>query len=173
MPKFTLLIVLLFSIMLSCKTDTKPEPQKLTTPKVVNQVPATKPGYPKMPNDLLLKMWDEGQMIDFVFHDLPFSMNQNEQASIRTNLTYIADKAVDRIPTKCKPISRQFYQVNGEIIYEADVYFGEGCEFYVFWVDGKPKYSNYMAETGIAFFKNMIQKAMQTRQKIGQGQQPQ
>jgi len=117
----------------------------------------------------MVKMWEEGQMIDYLFHELPFSMNQNEIASIRTNMTYISERALDKIPNNCKPIARQFYQVNGEIIFEGDVYFSEGCKFYVFHVDGKPKYGNYMSDSGIQFFTNMITQALQARQKMGQG----
>lgn len=176
MSKLTFILVLLISLLLSCKSDPKSAPQLKATPaaNAATKTPvATKPGYPKIPNELLLTMWNEGQMIDYIFHDLPFSMNQDEQASIRTNLTYIADKAVDQMPTSCKSIARQFYQSNGEIIFEAEVYFSDGCQMYVFWQDGKPKYSNYMSEAGVTFFKNMITQAMQTRQKIGQSRQQQ
>ena len=168
MLKYIASFVILFSLV-SCNNDkpapkAKPQPIQKAAPAV-----ASKPGYPRIPNELLLKMWNEGQMIDYLFHDLPFSMNQNEIASIRTNMTYISEKPLDKIPTKCKPIARQFYQVGGEIVFEGDIYFSEGCQFYVFLVDGKPMYGNYMSEAGIQFFNNMIAQAMQARQNMGQG----
>jgi len=154
-------------LLFSCGGDiaskqAAPVPSKTATATIQGQ-----PLLPRIPNDLRLKMWNEGEIIDYIFHDLPFSMNQNEQASIRTNITYIGDKPVTVLPKGCKPMARQFYQANGVIVYEADVYFDDNCQFYVFYVDGQAKYANQMDETGKQFFTNMITQAMQARQKIG------
>ena len=167
MLKYIFFLAIIFSVT-ACKNDSPKSTTKPTQQPSVAAV-ASKPGYPRIPNELMLKMWEEGQMIDYVFHDLPFSMNQNELASIRTNMTYISEKALDKIPNNCKPIARQFYQVNGEIVFEGDIYFTEGCRFYVFFVDGKAQYGNYMSDAGIQFFNNMIAQAMNARQNVGQG----
>ena len=167
MLKYISFIIFIFSLA-ACNNDKAASAAKVDLAPKAAPV-SSKPGYPRIPNELMLKMWEEGQMIDYLFHDLPFSMNQNELASIRTNMTYISEKALDKIPNNCKPIARQFYQVNGEIVFEADVYFTEGCRFYVFFVEGKAKYGNYMSDSGVQFFNNMISQAMKARQNVGQG----
>ena len=118
---------------------------------------------PIIPNEKLLDLWHNCQMIDYLFHDLPFSMSQDESASIQTNLTYIGPEPVTEIPANCKIMARQFYQVGGDITIEADIYFSEGCHFYIFYEKSKPIYANQMNETGIKFFNTMINQAMQAR----------
>jgi len=95
-------------------------------------------------------------------------MNQSEQASIRTNLTYIGQQVQPNIPAGCKPMARQDYQINGEFVAEADIYFDDQCQFYVFNIDGK-KYANVMSQEGKTFFTTMISKAMNARQQMGNG----
>ncbi len=116
-----------------------------------------------------MKVWNEGEMIDYLFHDLPFSMSQDEQISIQTNLTYLDQGLVYSIPKGCKPMARQFYQVGGEIILEGDIYHGNGCHFYVFHQNGKPVYANQMNDKGKTFFNNIVKQAMQARQNGGAG----
>ena len=147
------------------KTGQTSSPGTDTTQAAKNSTTPTKAGYPSLTQEALMNIWDNGEMIDYIFHDLPFSMNQTELNSIRTNLTYIDPRPVSEIPTKCKPFARQFYQVGGDIVLESDIYFSEGCQFYVFWEDGKAKYANYMAESGVTFFNQMVKQAMQARQQ--------
>jgi len=133
-----------------------------------NKTAASGPTFEKLPDVILRKMWNEAEMLDYIFHDLPFSMSQNEKPSIQANMTYIDKYAQPTIPQGCKPAARQFYQVAGNIELEADIYFSEGCYFYVFIVDGKPKYANKMAQDGINFFNTMISKALNAQKNINQ-----
>jgi hypothetical protein len=92
-------------------------------------------------------------------------MNQTEQASIRTNLTYFSSDPQAHIPTECKPMGRQFFGIQGNIVLEADIYYSDNCAFYVFFIDGKARYANKMSESGQAFFSNMIKQGLQARNK--------
>jgi len=163
-------IITLIASLFSCKPDSASSVKQAPaqSSKKSNVAATTKPGYPSLTQEALMNVWDNGEMIDYIFHNLPFSMNQTELQSIRTNLTYIDPKPVSEIPSHCKPFARQFYQVGGDIVLESDVYFSEGCQFYVFWEDGKAKYANYMADSGILFFNKMVEQAMQARQNAGQ-----
>jgi len=134
---------------------------------IPSQDVASTPTFEKLPESILRKMWDEAEMLDYIFHDLPFSMSQNEKPSIQANMTYIDKYAQPNIPIGCKPAARQFYQINGKIELEADIYFSKGCYFYVFLIDGKPKYANKMAQDGINFFNTMISKALNAQKGIG------
>jgi hypothetical protein len=168
--KHITILILVALLTIACnqepkKSATAPAASSTTAAASQSQTPL----LPKLPNTYLQQMWDNGQMIDYLFHDLPFSMNQNEPASIKTNLTYIDEAPVMQVPEGCKPMARQFYQVGGDIIFEADVYFSEQCTFYVFFVDGKPKYANQMAESGRQFFTSMIRQAMKASGNLNQG----
>lgn len=169
MKKNLFIYLVLILVAAACKTDTKKQPTATSTPSPQTKTSTQTPLYPKLPNKYLQVMWEQGQMIDYLFHELPFSMNQNESESIKTNLTYIDEAPVMAIPTGCKPIARQFYQVGGDIIFEADVYFDEQCQFYVFFVDNKPMYANQMSKSGQQFFTSMIRQAMQARGNMQNG----
>lgn len=163
-----LLFCFLSVILLSCNNEKQKTQQPQATVQQEIQQAGSGKGFPSLPQEVLMNIWDNGEMIDYIFHNLPFSMNQTELNSIRTNLTYIDPKPVSDMPVNCKPFARQFYQVGGDIILEADIYFSNGCKFYVFVEDGKEKYANYMAESGENFFNQMVQQAMQARQNAGQ-----
>lgn len=159
MNKISVLICIFCLGLLSCKNEkgnveVKPEQAAVQE-------------FEKLPSEILNKMWNEAEMLDYIFHDLPFSMSQDERQSIQANMTYIDKYAQPYIPQGCKPAARQFYQVKGDIVLEADVYFSEGCYFYVFIVDGKPMYANKMAQEGINFFRTMISKALNATKGIG------
>ena len=123
--------------------------------------------FEKLPKEMVQKLWEQADLLDFIFHDLPFSMNQSEKPSIQANISYISQVPLLSIPEGCKAIARQFYGIQGEIVLEADVYFSEGCYFYVFIVDGQPKYANQMNENGKGFFKNIIAQALNTTSNMG------
>lgn len=139
-------------LMVSCKEDKPAEPQAV---------------YPVLPSELGQKLFVETDYLDFIFHNFPFSMSQSEKPSIQANISYIGSEPVYDIPATCKPIARQFYQIQGEIVIEADVYYGEGCYFYVFYQDGQAKYANMMSQNGIGFFGNILDQAIKTSKNIG------
>ncbi len=157
--KFLIFSLTLLISLACCKGDkaasTTTEPVK-NTPAVV-----TGPQYQQLPNDIMLDLWNNGTLIDYIFHDLPFSMNQSEQASIRTNLTYFSSEAQPNIPAGCKSIGRQMFSIDGNIVLESDIYFSDNCAFFVFIMDGETKYANKMSEAGQQFYTTMIQKGLE------------
>jgi len=160
----SLLILCTFCLLTSCKSDTPDD----KTPAAATPAPAADlgPAFESIPQPMVMDLWNKGNLIDYIFHNLPFSMNQSEQASIRTNLTYFTPMAQQYITPGCKPMGRQFFSIEGEIVLEADIYYTETCAFYVFFVDGKAKYANQMSDAGKQFFNTMIQKGLEAR---GQG----
>ena len=126
--------------------------------KTVEQVQT--PQFTSIPQELALKIYNEADLLDFIFHNLPFSMSQDQKNSIQANVSYISPEAQPYIPEGCKPIARQFYGSEGDIFLEADVYYSEGCQFYVFIQDGKTVHANKMTPAGAQFFNSMIAQAM-------------
>jgi len=156
--------IFLFSIaiiisLVCCKNDNAATPQA-TKPAPTEEVNAG-PQFQQLPNDILLELWNNGTLIDYIFHELPFSMNQSEQASIRTNLTYFSSEAQANIPTECKPLGRQMFSIDGNIVLESDIYYSDNCAFFVFIMDGETKYANKMSDAGKQFYATMIQKGLE------------
>ena len=159
---FCSLIALLMIFVSSCTNgDTKTTTNATAERVAPVQAEASGPQIPSVPQELMLKLYDECTYLDYIFHDLPFSMSQDETSSIRANLNYISTTPLGSIPSGCKPIGRQFFHIGGDIVAEANVYFSKECKFYVF-VDGEtPLYANVMSQEGENFFMTMIKQAFQ------------
>lgn len=114
-----------------------------------------------IPKSTIMGLWNNCTYIDYIFHDLPFSMSQDEKESIQANLNYISSEVQAYIPNNCKPIARQMFHVGGDIVLEADVYLSDVCQFYVFVEDEKPAYANKMSPSALQFFSTMFSKAGQ------------
>jgi len=118
-----------------------------------------------IPRETILNLWNKCTYIDYIFHDLPFSMSQDESESIQANLNYISAEPQAYIPNNCKPIARQMFHVGGDIVLEADVYLSNVCQFYVFVENEKPVYANKMSPSALQFFSTMFNKVDQQKQK--------
>ncbi len=168
MVKYSFLFLSLL-LLIACGGETKKASDQKTPAATNKSAGAKAVGYKPIPQDLLMNIWNNGEMVDYIFHEPSFSMNQNEQNSIRANLTYVQSQGVESIPSGCKPRARQFYQAGGDIVLEADIYLDKNCQFYIFFVDGKPSYGNQMTPEGAEFFGNMIKQAIMTRDGIQNG----
>ena len=167
MNRILYLSLFIFALSLfACKAEEKKSTEALAETQQVSNQEAV---YPMLPVELHNKLYNEVDFLDFIFHTLPFSMNQAEKESVQANIAYIGRSPVMGIPAHCKPIAREFFQIQGEIVIEADIYFTDPCYFYVFVVDGKPSYANMMSETGRSFFQNTINQALAASKQI-QGQ---
>ncbi len=153
-------------------TNNQTTPQKAPETTVItesaNEKMQNSTPLESIPQATVMKMWEECTYIDYIFHHLPFSMSQDEQSSIRANLGYISTEPQAFLPAKCKPMARQFFQVNGEIVLEADVYLSKPCKFYVFVENEKPVYANKMTPAGEQFFQNMFAQTRPAKNPYGQ-----
>lgn len=171
----TIIMLVILSVMavLSCKQEKKADPSAQATPAATqpstapNPAQATGPEVPGVPEEVMIKLLNECTFVDYIFHDLPFSLSQNEDPSIDQNILYMDIKRpVGKLPTNCKATARKFFQIKGEIVYDVDVYLGQGCNYYVF-VDkkNKPIYANYLTPDGVKFYYNIINQAVGSMQK--------
>lgn len=131
----------------SCKSESKPQPTK----------EAEKPALSGLPVEMINRMVAEVDYIDYIWHDLPFSLSQEDKAGINTNISFISDESVSVLNPDCKPIGRKIYNIKGETFATADVYFSPGCYYYVFLDGEKPIYANKITAQGIQFYTQIIQ----------------
>ena len=155
--------VLLTIMISSCTPSGKKEAK--TPVKKENNL-----GLPALPQSEMTRMFNSVTYIDYIFYDLPFSISQDNQASIQANLQLISSKQLLYLDPSCKPIGREFIQIDGDIIYEADLYFSEGCYGYVFIKDKEPIYANQISEGGMNFYSNIIKQASGVQNKMQNGQ---
>jgi len=120
-----------------------------------------------IPTETMKDLFENCTLIDYIFHDLPFSMSQDEKQSIQANLGYVATEPVAFIPADQKPIARMFYQKAGDIVLEADLYFSDNSHFFVFVENEKPKYANRMTQQGVDFLQKMFDQAKGANKQAG------
>jgi hypothetical protein len=141
------LLVLAFVILLvSCKSTTDGK----------NEKPATNdPILPIMPIQQQSYLFENVEMIDYIFNDLPFSLSQTEKPSIQAKIAGISQEPVTE--GNCKAMARVFFQVRGEIVSEADLFFSPpDCQHYIFYEDGKAIYANKMGPSNIQFYSQFL-----------------
>ena len=157
--KIRLQILSLFSLLLFIACE---KPVEQTASESTNQEVQTAT-LPSPPLVTLEYLWENCDYVDYVFYELPFSMSLQEPAAIKNAISHFAS---DPAPMKpgCKPIGRLFFQVKGENIIETDMYFSEGCTYFVFIEDQKPKYSAYMTPEAVQFMNNNLAQVNQMRQ---------
>lgn len=152
--------ILLIFTAISCKSGQENQlNNKHNAPAVAEET--NTPEIPGVPEEVLIKLFNECDYVDYIFHKLPFSLSQNEDPSIKQSISFIDfERPLKRIPKGCKPDARKFFHIKGQIVYDVDVYLLNGCHFYVF-VDqkGKPIYANYMTETGVNYYNGIINQA--------------
>lgn len=150
-----IIYILLIITIFGCK------PEK----KVESKVSAL---LPTIPIEDLKYLYDHCDAVDYIFRELPFSVSQNNQSSIRVNLTYIDTVAVTTDYSGCYHLGREFFQVNGEVIKEAELYFGDDC-MYMIWMEGnKAVYGNKLSMAGQQFYGNLIAQAQKLQKNAQQ-----
>lgn len=165
----SIIFILAVFIITSCNTDRK----KATTSEASQSQQAkqeSKYSLSSLPQAEMLRLFQEATYIDYIFYDLPFSISQDNQPSIHANLKLISAEPLDYLPVNCKPIGREFFQISGDIAYEAELYFSDGCYGYVFLKDEKPLYGNKISEEGMKFYTNIINQSKKMSSQAVNGQ---
>lgn len=119
--------------------------------------------YPSIPAEKVKMLWDNCDYVDFVFYYLNFSMSQKVQNSIRQTIAHISTE-VPLIDPNCQPIGRLFFQSQGKNISEADIFYSNGCAYFVFYEDGKYAYANKMHPNGTKFYDNIFKQVQAQKQ---------
>lgn len=111
---------------------------------------------PMLPKTTVKRLWDSCTRIEYTFLQTPFTMALADSTSIRESLRHIGyGEAVRK--TDCKIFAKVFFYINGDLILDADMFFTEGCRFFVYNIDGKPAYANLMSSEGRDFLMQILE----------------
>ena len=146
----------------SCKGE-KTEDQ--TTSEVAAPPVPAAPSYPPLGNQVVSQLYADADKVDIIFYNLPISVNQEDPASVKNTVLYVAP-ASPNITAACQPLGRLTWMAKGSIIKEADIYCEEGCQYLLFIENNKPVAANALQQAGVDFFKNIISQV--EKQKNGQ-----
>ncbi len=153
-----------FFVLLSVIACKNPQdiPASVETPSIAQDAPLTVPANfsdQGIPQEMISELLSNGDHIDFMFNELPLSMNQTENSAIRTDMTYVSSTPIAGIPQGCAPMARKIYLGNGEILLESDLYFSQQCLFQVFIKNEKPLYGNLLTMEAVQFYGSLMEQA--------------
>lgn len=151
----TLFSILFAGIILSSCGNSGTESVK---DKQKEEVTEAKTSLPTLSEEKLNSLKSSCDLIDFIFFDLPISMSQDNQGSIQQVLGFFDTDQVSH-SDNCKAIARVFFNGTGESLLEADLFFTQGCMYFVFYSEGQPKWSNGINAAGQNFFQQIISSA--------------
>ncbi len=158
-----ILVFLTLVFVLSCNSS---ENKNETT----SEVKETQTNPPQTQQEIYLpsisleemeSLWNNCNQADFTYYQLPISTSLSDKYSIQQSFKHVSDTPVPLdMKNRCFAIARVFYKKDGDDLMDAEIYFSQGCSFFVFFKDGKPAYSNLMTNAGVKHFDQIIQKAI-------------
>lgn len=143
-------------LLASCgnKTNETAATQELPT--------ATANTLPPIPTDMLINLFENCSAIDFIFSSLPFSISQDDKPSIQRTISHINQNPPQSIDNSCPYFAQQIFQIDGEIVLDAKIFFLPKCTYYLFYEEGVAKYSASFTNEGVNFYNSLIEQAKQT-----------
>ena len=160
--KHFLFLVFIASLILACETavepkveEEKPAVEAATAAPVAATQAVVGETYPSFPAEEVKELWDNSDYVDIIFYYEDFSISQKNQKDIRGMLNYIST-GTPKMDPACQALGRIFFQIDGRNAAEADIFFSQGCTFFLFYKDGKKTYANGFTESGVNFFNNIF-----------------
>jgi len=110
---------------------------------------------PSITFEEMKQIYEGADFIDIIFYNVDFSMSVNNKANIQRMVGFVSTN-VASINRDCKPMGRIFFQKNGELMVEADMYYDDQCRYFVFQKNGKAAYANVITPEGQAYFAKIF-----------------
>jgi hypothetical protein len=115
-------------------------------------------------------LYNTATSVDIIFYNLPISVNQEDEASVKNTVQYIIP-SFPHVTARCDALGRLAWLADGVILSEADIVMGNGCNYLLFMKNNQPVAANTMALEGVQFFTNIISQVRQRQQQMQQQQQ--
>ncbi|MFN8280533.1 MAG: hypothetical protein U0V49_09645 [Saprospiraceae bacterium] len=150
MRQVNLILILmgLFFTLISCQNN------KSKKPTVVDRTQGVAP----LPPETISQLNKTCTSIDIIpllkGANASLSFNKAQDQAIGYIISFIADEK--GIVGNCTPEAHVVFGESGEINYEADIYYSNGCNAFAFIKGGKIVFVNKIRPEGIDFFKNFI-----------------
>jgi hypothetical protein len=143
--------IFLLSFLVSCNnSNTEIEQNEETLVKTISNLPA----------DFYNQLVNQTAQIDFIFHDLPISLNFYEKKSIIQMLDFM-DRNKEIQPGNCKPQALVIFTSSTDAIAKAEFFFDENCTYFAFYNDDFKHYKYIVPinEKGLDYFTKVVSSA--------------
>jgi len=115
-------------------------------PKVTTKAGELPDSLPTIPSALIGKLLLDTDRIDVILHGTMFSMALSDKPQIDDFVTrYIYNLPVNGKLICKNPNGRVFFEKKGSSVSEADIFFAEGCKYFVFMENNIPVYATRIA----------------------------
>jgi len=152
----TLLMLLTLFLFSSCGEETQEkkgmDKEKLWATKS-NEVKVST--LPSITFEEMKAIYEGCDFIDIIFYNVEFSMSVNNKTNIQKMVGFVSTN-VAQVNPACKAMGRLFFQKNGELMVEADMYYDDQCQYFVFQKNGKNAYANNITPEGQAYFAKIF-----------------
>jgi hypothetical protein len=153
--KFSPAIILFSILMFSCKKEAKVADN--SAPAATATVATSSNTLPALPQSMIDTMIASVDYVDYLWPSMPISTSLEDKKDINLNIGLISTQAQGQIPSHCKALGRKFFNIKGNTYKSADIYFSDGCKFYVFLDGEKSIYANAMTEDAVSFYNAILQ----------------
>ncbi|MCC6816261.1 MAG: hypothetical protein IT267_07620 [Saprospiraceae bacterium] len=148
MKYLTLIFLLSSTLLFNCKKDSK---KGTSNDRAANLT--------ALPSAIITQLNNKCTAIDILplrkEMNASLSFSKDQSQALQYIISFIGDeKGV--LLANCTPDGHVVFQENGEINYEADVYFNGACTVWVWNKGGKITHVNKMRPEGVEFFKNFL-----------------
>lgn len=124
-------------------------------PPVQNGEPAAGSTPGSISVEEMKRLYDSCDYVDVIFYSSSLSMSQNNQAGIRQTILFVSPQPATTNP-QCSPVGRISFMIQGNIETEADIYMGQGCNYFAFLRDGNIYAVNQMTPRGLQLFTEFL-----------------
>lgn len=114
--------------------------------------------FESIPRETMMSLWENCSSIDFIVIDQPYSISANDQQQARAFLRHVSTDVATPLNT-CNKTATISYLGSDGILLDADLYFADlntGCNYFVFYEDGKAKYANKITQEGYDYYKQIF-----------------
>ncbi len=110
---------------------------------------------PSITFEEMKEIYESCDFIDIIFYNVEFSMSVNNKTNIQKMVGFVSTN-VATINPACKAMGRIFFQKDGALLVEADMYYDDQCRYFVFQKNGKNAYANDITPEGQAYFARIF-----------------
>ncbi|MEM8526377.1 MAG: hypothetical protein AAGG68_17170 [Bacteroidota bacterium] len=151
-----LILLLTISLLFFQCGDKKKEATTASTDTLTTTTSSS--DFESIPREKMEFLWNNCGSIDFIVIDQPYSISANNQQQARAFLRHVSMDVATPI-SNCKKTATISYLGSDGILLDADLYFADlntGCNYFVFYEEGKPKYANRITQEGFDYYKQIF-----------------
>lgn len=153
---YKIFILILSALLLfSCgdkSNNSSADNQEGSSRQVKNNIP------PPLPGDELSILTNSTKVMDYIFFNLPYSINIDQASSIFTMMSYVTVETPSNYGNCGNPIATIMFNLQDGKQRRADLYYSNTCAYYVFYDESgtQATHANEINEFGKEYYNKIV-----------------